>query len=60
LNRRSGRDIRKALPSDHLEVMVQGERRFLRDKKEEIKILTSKLISDITCLCKNLFEKGGQ
>jgi hypothetical protein len=40
--------------------MVQGERRFLGDKKEEIKILTSKLISDITCLCKNLFEKGGQ
>jgi hypothetical protein len=37
-----------------------GEGRFLGDKKGEIKILTSKLISDITCLCKDLFEKGGQ
>jgi len=30
-----------------------------REVLNEIKILTSKLISDITCLCKDRFEKEG-
>ncbi len=30
------------------------------NKKEEIKILTSKLFSDIKCRCNDRFRKGGQ
>jgi hypothetical protein len=37
----------------------QGRGKYLGEIKGEIKILTSKLISDIKCRCKDRFEKEG-